>query len=252
VWGGLGPVRYAVAVQNGVPLDDRPGAVTDVFAAKKTLVGRLGLEELNDTFELGVGVSALQGTGFHSGTTETKSALSWRDANQDGLVSLNELVAVPGQAATASSTFERWGVNADGEGGFSTPLGWTRLYAEVTIAQNLDRSLFVADPVSTGYDLREIAWTASALQEIGPYVLVGLRGDVYNPDADLFEQRRGLFEPVNATLKTVSPLVGVQLPDRARLSFQYDRVFDQLARDSRGIPAALSNDHWTLRLQVGF
>lgn len=251
-WGGLGPVRYALAVQNGVPLDDRPGAVTDVLVARKTLVGRVGLWSSSAHHELGAGVSALDGGGLHAGDPERKGDLTWRDVNQDGIVTLNELVAEPAQAATASTPFRRWGVNADLEGGVRSSLGWTRVYGEVTLAQNLDRGLFVADPVATGYDLRELAWTVSVLQDVTTYGLVGVRGDVYDPDADAFEQRRGVFESLPTAITTISPLVALRLPNHWRLAFQYDWVADHLGRDDRGVPIDLPNDAWTTRLQAEF
>jgi hypothetical protein len=49
---------------------------------------------------------------------------------------------------------------------------------------------------------------------------------------------------------TYSPLVGIQLPKRARLCFQYDIIKDHLARDVSGVPTDLKNNAWTLRLQV--
>jgi hypothetical protein len=44
--------------------------------------------------------------------------------------------------------------------------------------------------------------------------------------------------------------VGVTLPDRARLSFQYDVIKDHLARKKDGTLTDLKNNAWTLRLQV--
>jgi hypothetical protein len=251
-WGGLGPVRYALAVQNGVPLDDRPGAETGVLVARKTVVGRVGLWSSSERHEVGAGVSALDGGGLHAGDPERKGDLTWRDVNQDGIVTLNELVAEPAQAATPSTPFRRWGLNADVEGGLSSRLGWTRVYGEVTLAQNLDRGLFVADPIATGYDLRELAWTVSVLQDVTRYGLVGVRGDVYDPDADAFEQRRGVFETLPSSITTISPLVALQLPNHWRLAFQYDWIADHLGRDSRGVPIDLPNDAWTTRLQAEF
>jgi len=55
---------------------------------------------------------------------------------------------------------------------------------------------------------------------------------------------------VSQTITTLSPLVGVTIPGRARLVFQYDAVIDALSRDALGVPADLRNDRFTLRLQV--
>lgn len=248
----LGPLRFDAAVQNGVPLDDRPGAVTQTFTRKKTFVGRLGFDSTSDKLAFSGGVSALEGTGFSSGNPATKASLAWRDLNQDGLVTLNELVPVTSQAATPSSTFRRWALNADLEFGFRTGLGWTRAYGEVTMASNLDRGLFVADPIATGYDLRETAYTAAVTQEISSFGLAGFRVESYNPDSDLFEARRGLNVPVNSTISTLTPIIGARIDGLGRFVFQYDYVADQLGRDDKGEPADLPNDNWTFRLQVEF
>ena len=52
------------------------------------------------------------------------------------------------------------------------------------------------------------------------------------------------------TIETFSPVVGLQLPDLARLTFEYDVILDHLGRDTRGIPTDLANNAWTIRLQV--
>lgn len=251
--GGLGPVRYAAAILNGVPVDDRPGAVTEVYNRKKTLVGRLGFDgTLAERLQLSGGASWLSGQGLHLGSTTTKSQLLWRDLNQDGLVTLNELSANLGQAGTPSVPFDRWAVALDAEVGLRTKLGWTRLHGEATMASNLDRGYLYADPISTGYDLRETNLVASIVQEVTPYGLLGFRMDRYDPDADLNEQRRGEFIPLDASVTTLSPLVGLQFRPLARLVFQYDYVSDHLGRDDRGVAIDLPNDTWITRLQVEF
>jgi hypothetical protein len=55
--------------------------------------------------------------------------------------------------------------------------------------------------------------------------------------------------PTSQTVRTFSPLVGFQIPRRARLIFQYDFVSDALARDAAGVPTDKKNNVWTLRLQ---
>jgi hypothetical protein len=56
--------------------------------------------------------------------------------------------------------------------------------------------------------------------------------------------------PKTQTVKTLSPLVGLVLPERARLLLQYDFIRDYLARDDAGVPSDADNNQWTLRLQV--
>ena len=251
--GAAGPFRYAFAAQNGVPIDDRPNAVNSVFSHQKTLVGSVGFAIKNDVlYDVSGGVSFLTGTGFHAGTAEVKSSLDWRDLNQDGNATLNELVASPGQASTPSSTFKRWAVNGDLQVGLRSVIGWTRVYGEVTMATNLDRALYVADPVSAGFDLRETAWYAALVQELTPFAFVAFRADQYDGNSDLFTTRRGQFIPTKATLTTLSPALGVGLPRRGRLVFQYDHVLDLLGRDTAGEPVDAKNDAWTLRAQLEF
>lgn len=250
--GGLGPVRYAIAGINGVPLKNTPDDAL-VYTAEKTLVGRVGLEAgPQERWKLTAGASFLSGTGLHAGTPETKSSLLWSDSNQNGTVSLDELVAVNGQAATPSETFGQWAVGADAGVSFKTKLGWSRVFAEATMASNLDRGYLVADPVASGYDLREVAWSAGATQEVFTYGVLGFRADSYDANADLFESRRGEFIPTDVSVLTLSPLLGAQVPKLGRLLVQYDYVVDHLGRDDLGEPADLPNDQWTVRLQGEF
>jgi hypothetical protein len=114
----------------------------------------------------------------------------------------------------------------------------------------MDRGLVVADPVASGTDQRELGFYVGILQEIGPYGIVGLRYDYYDPNSDALDKRQGRVLPVSQTITTWSPLVGVTLPDRARLLFQYDGMNNALARDASGVPSHLKNNVWTVRLQV--
>ncbi|MEQ1505655.1 MAG: hypothetical protein ABMB14_25705 [Myxococcota bacterium] len=135
---------------------------------------------------------------------------------------------------------------------FETGLGSTRLAGEATVAANLDRGYYVADPVATGYTLRELTWYGSALQDLTEHGLVGFRVDRYQPTFDQTDYRRGKYLPVDASVLTLSPLAGVRLPDRAALNLQYDYVVDLLGVDGRGEPIDLPNDRWTLTGQVEF
>jgi hypothetical protein len=120
------------------------------------------------------------------------------------------------------------------------------------MASNLDRAFFVADPIAAGRDLREIAWYVAVVQDVTPWGVLGFRADRYDPDADLFESRRGEFIPLDASLLTLSPAAGVRIPELASLIVQYDYVVDHLGRDSRGVPIDLPNDQWTARIQMEF
>ena len=197
------------------------------------------------------GVSGVTGRGFHAGTSVTKSSVTWRDANDNGVVDPNELIGVAAQAETPSKSFARFAVGGDLQLYVKTPLGETMLYGEIVTAKNLDRGFFVADPVAPpGVDLREFGWYVGILQPITEYGIVGFRAEYYDPNADSSEQRAAKILPLKNSVRTYSPLVGLQLPKRARLLFQYDIIRDHLARDAQGVPTDLRNDAWTLRLQV--
>lgn len=132
------------------------------------------------------------------------------------------------------------------------------MLGEVTIAQNLDRGLFVADPFARGSDLRHLQAYGAVLQDATKWAVVGLRYDVYDYDSDLLASSRGRSVPADASIHTISPLVGAVLPAgvvrpiRGRLVLQYDVVLDALGRDSRGVPANLRNDRLTVRAQLEF
>lgn len=125
-----------------------------------------------------------------------------------------------------------------------------KLYGEVVLAQNLDRGLYVADPVTTGLEQREFGWYVAALQEVFRYGMIGLRYEYYDPNANIFDKRAGQLLPFSEAITNISPLVGVTLPDRARLLFQYDFDTNAYARTPQGVPTNLQNNSWTVRLQV--
>ena len=55
--------------------------------------------------------------------------------------------------------------------------------------------------------------------------------------------------PITETVTTYSPLVGFQVPHRARLVLEYDVIHDAMARDSAGVPTDKRNNIVTVRLQ---
>jgi hypothetical protein len=125
------------------------------------------------------------------------------------------------------------------------------LYGEFVAATNLDRGLFQADPIALGgIDTRELGFYVAFTQEVTPYGVVGFRFDYYDPNSDFTETRQGRALPTSQKIRTYSPIAGLVLPKRARLVFQYDKIDDLLARNSRGVPVDFKNDQWTLRLQV--
>lgn len=249
--GEVGWFRYAMAIVNGEPLGERVGFPLQDPNGSKDVVGRVGVFTTPwDGFEISGGVSLLDGKGFHPGTDATKNQVVWKDLNENGVVDNGELQTLPGTAATPSTNFDRWLVGADVELRWKSSVGWTQLYGEVQAGTNMDRGLFIADPVLTSIDTRELGYFVGFVQEITPYGVVGFRYDVYDPNADLLGLRGGHLQPATMRIETYSPLVGAVLPGRARLLFQYDFVEDHLALDPRGVPTDLNNDQWTLRLQV--
>ena len=249
--GAVGFVRYAVAFVNGQPVpDDQPGKVLD-FTSAKDLVARLGVDAApHARLRASAGVSFLRGKGFHAGSAATKDAVQWRDTNENGAIDAGELVAVPGVAATASQTFDRWAVGIDGQLRWETPIGWGMLAGELWAASNLDRGFFVADPTTVGADVRESGANVALVHEVTRWALAGVRWDRYDPNADARTAIGGKLLPVDQAVTTWSPLVGVTVRERARLVFQYDFIRDHLGKDERGVPVDLRNDQATLRLQV--
>lgn len=249
--GELGPFRYAGALTNGEPLGSKGGFQLQDPNKNKDFTISVGAKgDPLDFLTLSGGVSANKGRGFHPGTGATKSSMAWSDQNDNGIIEPNEIVPNAGRAAVKSETFERWAIGGDIQLELRTPLGGTKLYGEVIVAKNMDRGFFPADPVSAGQDLREFGYYIGILQEVTKYGVVGFRFDYYDPNADSTDRRAGKTLPAENTVTTFSPIIGVTLPKRARLSFQYDIIKDFLARDLYGVPANLENNAWTLRLQV--
>jgi hypothetical protein len=252
--GAYGPLRLQFAIMNGAPLDDRAGGPSALDPTRAPdYLGRVGADvRPHRVFRLAGGVSLLTGTGFHPGSDATKPVLQFVDEDGDGAIGSGELVAVAGRGALPSKNFERWAVGADLAFELTTKIGLSRLYGEILLAENLDRALYVADPTATGVDLRELSWYAAFVQDVTQWGFVGVRYDVYDPNSDLFDARRGRVVPKDASLKTLSPIAGLRWAKVGRLTFEYDFVKDKLARDRSGVPTDVKNNQWTLRLQGEF
>jgi len=244
-------LRYAVAVVNGQPLGDRTGFILQDPNAHKDVLGRVGVDvTLPSPVRIIGGVSVLNGKGFHPGSDATKNTLSWRDnVSEDGLVTLPEIVGVPGVAAQPAKNFDRWLVGFDLGAQFNSKLGTTHLYGEFSLGSNMDRNVFVADPVTTGVDARELGWYVSLYQEFKQGPIAGFRVDQYNPNADFADSRGGKLIPLTETITTYSPLIGFQVPHKARLVAEWDIVRDSLARNTAGVPVDRKNNIVTIRLQ---
>jgi hypothetical protein len=251
-FGGVGPFRYQLGVMNGTPIG-RGGRFRLDPTRAPDYFGRVGVDvEPKEWFHFVGGVSFMRGTGLHPGETARESGIQWLDYNENGTVDTGEIVALPGRGATPSKTFGRWAVGADLAVAFRSRLGWSRLFGEITMASNLDRGLYVADPITLGADVREIAGYVRFEQELTRYAVLGARYDYYDPNADFLDSQRGLRVPSSAAIQTLSPLVGAIWPGRGRIVLQYDAIFDSLGRTSEGTPADRKNNRITVRVQGEF
>lgn len=247
--GGTAVLRYALAVTNGEPLDERSGFGLQDPNSNKDITARFGAQtKLGENFVISGGVSWNQGKGYHAGTDATKTGVMFRDLNENGSVDAGELFGTPATQAVPAKNFSRWAVGADLQALLRTKLGWSMLYGELVLASNLDRGLMIADPVISGSDLRELGYYVAFTQELSRYAAVGFRYDVFDPNSDFLDKRGGKLIPTQQTIRTYSPFVALTLAN-LRLIFEWDIVDDYLARDARGVPSDLANNLWTLRLQ---
>lgn len=253
VHGAVWLLRLQLGVMNGHPIGERAFPALDPSAAKD-LLGRLGIAApLPRGVAIAAGVSGLWGTGFHAGTPSTKDSLSFRDLNGDGVVQLSEISPVFGTAATPSQTFGRSALGADLHLSAQVPrLGRLAIFGEIVWATNLDRGLFLADPVAVGRDLRELGFYAALTQELTRHAQIGVRYDRYDPDADADEQVGPARVPVDVSFTTVSVAAAARLPPWGRLVVEYDHQRNALGRTQGGLPTTLNSDALTLRGEVVF
>jgi hypothetical protein len=248
--GTLGVFNYGVSIVNGEPAGQPAGFPLRDPNAAKDILGRVGVAaDVSSVVKAAGGVSLLNGTSTFRGTDGTKSIVTWNDFNEDGQINNSELSSTPGSAPSRSTNFKHWAVGADADVSVKTGLGQTELLGEIVVASNLDRGLFISDPITAGHDERQLGYNVALLQDITKHALLGFRYDYYDPRADVFGKKNGKVVPFKASLKTFSPLVGVRLPHGLRLLGQWDIVRDHLATDARGVPADRKNNAVTIRLQ---
>jgi hypothetical protein len=202
---------------------------------------------------LAAGFSADYGTGFHKGTAASKDTLVWRDANEDGIVQLNEITVIRGQTASPSMNFGRYAVGGDLELTLSLPhLGELTVYGEIVAGNNIDRALQIADPIVKARDLRELGFYIAVTQEITQWAMVGIRYDRYDPDRDSNDLRGGVQVPLDATYSTLAIAAAGRFAGYGRLVLEYDHNTNPLGRRADGTPTTLQSDALTLRAQVQF
>ncbi len=252
VLGGYSFMTWALGIMNGEPIGQRAFAARDPNKNKDLLFRVGGAGDVADGVRLEVGVSGLTGRGFRRGRPATTDQVAWRDVNEDGVVDPIELQAAPGSPAEPSASFKRFALGADARLYAQLPvLGELALRAEIVRASNLDRGLFVADPVAAGYDVRELGWYVGAAQEVTRFAQVGARYDRYDPDADATERLPFQLVPRDRSLSTWSFFVAARAPF-GRLVAQLDLRSNALGRDPSGAPTTLADDSLTIRAEARF
>ena len=251
--GGWRWLRWQAAAMNGHPSGDKQYALVSPTASKDFL-GRVGADTRpHARVALAGGVSALYGTGFSRGTAASKNTLAWRDANGDGQVDITEIIGVVGQPAVGSRTFPRYALGGDLRAVVELPrVGPLTVYGELVWATNLDRALYVADPIAAGRDLRELGWYVAVTQQLGRWCAVGVRYDRYDPDADARQQVGANVVPRDKTFSTLSVVAAAMVQPYGRLSLEWDHSSNALAVDVSGAGTTLGGDVVTLRGQVVF
>jgi hypothetical protein len=245
-------LRAELAVMNGEPaLTAVP--VHDENAAKDVL-GRITVAgELTRNVHVSVSGALLLGTGFHRGRLQSKDTLVWNDENQDNFVQTTELAVVAGAAAEPSKNFSRHAIAGDVQLVTRVPvLGETHANAEVVFAENMDRNLFPADPVSQGRDVRELGVAVSLQQRITRFGELGVRFDYYDPDFDANERQGVALVPYDASFTTWTFTGAVYVAPGGRIAFEYNRRQNPLGRDDNGTPTTLASDSCTVRAQLSF
>jgi hypothetical protein len=252
VLGGYKFVNYALGIMNGDPIGEKTFPGRDPNKSKD-LVFRVGVStEIAEGLRVDAGFSGLTGRGFHEGNGPSKDQLVWRDQNEDGIVQQTELQSLPGSAATPSEGFQRFALGGDARVHLRVPvIGELTLRAELVRAKNLARGVFVADPVASARDLRELGWYLGATQELTRWAMVGVRYDLFDPDADAMDQRPFALVPKDSSASTWAVMAMARW-NKARLVAQYDHRKNALGRDPSGAPTTLADDSFTLRAVVGF
>jgi len=252
VLGGYKFVNYALGIMNGDPIGEQTFPGRDPNKSKD-LVFRVGVStEVIEGVRFDAGFSGLTGRGFHEGNGPSKDQLVWRDQNEDGIVQQTELQSLPGSPATPSEGFQRFALGGDARLHVRVPvLGELTLRTELMRAKNLARGVFVADPVSSSRDLRELGWYVGGTQELTRWAMIGVRYDLFDPDADATDQRPFALVPKDSSVSTWA-LMAMARWKTCRLVAEYDRRKNAFGRDASGAPTTLADDSLTLRAVVGF
>jgi len=258
IQGGWRFLRYAVVVQNGELLGSGRFAGLDPNH-QKDIAGRAGIDtEIVEGIHVSGGVSLLRGTGFHQGTPATKGTVAWIDYNSNGTIDSGELVGIQGSVPGTSTNFSRFAVGGDLQFSINVPrLGRATVYGEVYSANDLDRGVVPADPLSTpkgeqAHSFRELGYYAAVTQELGRHLAVGLRYDFYDPDRDSYRSTMGNVVPRDMSYRTFAFAAALIAPEWGRLILEYDINRNHLGLDGQGNPANLADNAFVLRGEVHF
>ena len=255
--GHIWAVDWILAAQNGQPIGSHDFAYQDPNSAKD-YSGRIEVGgELVGGVHAAAGVSFLKGTGFSPGTAPTKDTFVWRDLNEDGRVTVAELIPIPGSPGRASENFDRWGLAGDVRIWREIPtLGELRIDAELALGKNLDRFVAPADPVFLGRAQRGLGFYASITQYVTEHAQVGFRYDQYDPNIDDIELFDGHSVLTRRKFKTFTAGASWRLRlsnyANARVHLEYAYQRNSLGRDPSGKPAQLDNGATRVRFEVVF
>jgi hypothetical protein len=246
-------LRYTLAAMNGNPAGDASFPERDPNRAKDILARVIARGPVGRRVELEIGASGLIGEGFHAGDPPTKDTVTFVDANEDGIAQPTELQRVAGNPGTPSKNFKRFGLGGQFALLMDLPvLGKGRIYGELVWAENLDRGLVPADPVTLGRNLRELGFMLAMRQAVTRHAEIGVRYDYYNPDQDASDRQGLHLVAKDAAFTTLGFVVGWCTLPYARLTVQYDHRTNPLGRSQSGKPTTLAMDSLTVRGQVEF
>lgn len=247
VLGGFSFVRYQLGIMNGDPIGERTFPGRDPNESKD-LVFRVGAATMfGRNVEVEGGLSGLTGRGFHPGQAATKDTLQFKDSNGNGVVdSTKELQVVPGTPAQASADLARSAFGADVRANFKLPVvGDLHVRGEIFRAHDLDRGLYVSDPIVAGHTQRQRGWYVGVAQELTHWALVGVRYDAYDPDVDA----TGVGRVRTMSTWSFSATARTRV---ARLVAELDLRSNAFALDKAGHPTIIADDTFTLRAEVRF
>jgi hypothetical protein len=82
--------------------------------------------------------------------------------------------------------------------------------------------------------------------------MIGVRYDLYNPDADASENRAANLVPINRSYSTLALMGMLRYGAGQRLLLEYDINRNPLGIGANGVPTTLADNALTLRGQLVF